>query len=309
MTMHLFGTVLTAKAVAANNRGENEGTVSTLQKIIRNGDIFTTVSAEAMRYAMREVWQIEDEESLNRRITGTGLDWRDRDFAEPNKYLDDDVLGFMHAREETRSRRGALEITRAVSTIPWAGTLSSNFASPRSNPGLNNADPIPYQVEIHDTRYQYSFAMTPDYLGKDGALRTEKTLRAIQNLRRVAGNHARFLFDFSPEVVVLRWCPDPAPRMLLCFDEDDRGNISLKRLAARLKGDEKDIEPSEIVIGTVLDNIRGLDEIRNLDVKTHEGIKAAVSEAISKVKLSLGEDQVEEAIPKVGRAKKATPKK
>ena len=47
MTMHLFGTVLTAEAVAANNRGENEGTVSTLQKIIRNGEVFSTVSAEA----------------------------------------------------------------------------------------------------------------------------------------------------------------------------------------------------------------------------------------------------------------------
>jgi CRISPR-associated protein Cst2 len=54
---------------------------------------------------------------------------------------------------------------------------------------------------------------------------------ALFNLRGVAGNHARFLYDFSPEIIILRWTPDPAPRMLLCFDEDERGAISLARLA------------------------------------------------------------------------------
>lgn len=38
MALHVFGTILTHRAVAHNNRGENEGTVSTLQKIIRNGE-------------------------------------------------------------------------------------------------------------------------------------------------------------------------------------------------------------------------------------------------------------------------------
>src|SRR5271156_6359003 len=56
MTMHLFGTILTPQAVAHNNRGESEGTVSTLQKVIRNGDIYSTVSSEAIRYALRESW-------------------------------------------------------------------------------------------------------------------------------------------------------------------------------------------------------------------------------------------------------------
>ena len=49
MSLHVFGTVLTARAVAANNRGENEGTTATLQKIIRDGDLFTTVSSESIR--------------------------------------------------------------------------------------------------------------------------------------------------------------------------------------------------------------------------------------------------------------------
>ena len=287
MTMHLFGTALTTQAVAANNRGENEGTVSTLQKIIRNGDIYSTVSAEAIRYALREVWLQDEDLELNRVVSHDGSEWKDKEFTKPGEYIDNDVLGYMHAKKETLSRRGILEITRAISTTPWTGTLSHNFASPGANP-MGNVDPIPYQAEIHDTRYQFSFAMTPDALLQDKRERTEKTLRAIQNLRRVAGNHARYLFDFSPEVIVLRWTPDPAPRFLLCFDQDERGTISLERLVSRLQGAEPDIKPDELVIGNTLGEIRALDKLKAMNVSVHTGVKAAVSEILERVKNDRG---------------------
>lgn len=281
--MHLFGCVLTAKGTAANNRGENEGTVSTLQKIIRNGEIHSTVSAEAIRYALREVWQEDTTLQLNRRVSHNGSEWKDDEFEKWDENIDDDVLGFMHARKETVSRRGILEITRAISTTPWNGELSHNFASPGANPAVTHDNPIPYAVEEHHTRYQYGFAMTPEALGKDKATRLEKTLVGIQNLRRVAGNHARFLFDFSPEVIVLRWTPDPAPRMLLCFDEDERGTMSLSRLVARVKG--KDIEANDLVIGSVLPDVQGLKDLKEAGVeKVHDGIKEAVANILAQVK-------------------------
>lgn len=286
MTMHLFGCILTAKGTAANNRGENEGTVSTLQKIIRNGEIHPTVSAEAIRYALREVWQEDPTLQLNRRVSHNGSKWKDDEFKKWDENIDDDVLGFMHARKETVSRRGILEITRAISTTPWNGELSHNFASPGANPAVTHDNPIPYAVEEHHTRYQYGFAMTPEALGKDKATRLEKTLVGIQNLRRVAGNHARFLFDFSPEVIVLRWTPDPAPRMLLCFDEDERGTMSLSRLAARVKG--KDIHANELVIGSVVPDVEGLKDLKGAGVeKLHDGIKDAVADILAQVKRDL----------------------
>jgi CRISPR-associated protein Cst2 len=286
MTMHLFGCVLTAKGTAANNRGENEGTVSTLQKIIRNGEIHSTVSAEAIRYALREVWQEDTTLHLNRRLSDNGSEWKDDEFKKWDDNIDDDVLGFMHARKETVSRRGILEITRAISTTPWNGELSHNFASPGANPAVRHDNPIPYAVEEHHTRYQYGFAMTPEALGRDKATRLEKTLLGIQNLRRVAGNHARFLFDFSPEVIVLRWTPDPAPRMLLCFDEDERGTMSLSRLAARVKG--KDIHANELVIGSVLPDVEGSKDLKGAGVeKVHDGIKDAVADILAQVKRDL----------------------
>ena len=81
--------------------------------------------------------------------------------AAPSR-LDDDVLGFMHASNDTVSRRAPLEVTRAISITPWTGEVMHNFASPGSNPARAGNDPIPYSVEAHHTRYQFGFALTPE---------------------------------------------------------------------------------------------------------------------------------------------------
>lgn len=281
MTMHLFGTVLTPQAVAHNNRGESEGTISTLQKVIRNGDLYSTVSSEAIRYGIREGWLADSTLKLNRKVSHNQSVWMDKEFKDAEEFLDNDVLGYMHAKKETVSRRGILEISRAVSTSPWPGTLSPHFASPGSNPAVAADNPIPYQCEIHDTRYQYTFALTPDALLKDKKTRTEKTLFAIQNLRRPAGNHARFLFDFAPEAVVLRWTPDPAPRMMFCFEQDENnGGLSLMKLVARIKGG--DIAAGELAVGSA-EPIEGMEDLQKLGVPVHDGVKRAFADILSRV--------------------------
>jgi CRISPR-associated protein Cst2 len=241
------------------------------------------VSSEAIRYALREGWLDDSGLKLNRRVSHNGSEWDDKEFKKPDDYIDNDVLGYMHAKKETVSRRGILEISRAVSATPWPGTLSQHFASPNSNPAVTKPDPIPYQAEIHDTRYQFNFAMTPQALLKDRLTRTRKTLLAIQNLRRVAGNHARFLFDFAPEAIVLRWTQDPAPRMMFCFEQDEGGNLSLLRLVARCQGDEPDIPARELIIGTALANIQGLDRLQERGAAVHSGVKSAVSTVLARI--------------------------
>lgn len=314
MTTHLFATLLTARAVAANNRAENDGNATTLQKVIRGGRIHSTVSSEAIRYALREVWHAEDAGSVNRRPAGTGFEFADKEFKKPGEFIDTDVLGFMHAKKETLNRRAPLEVCRAVSLAPWPGTISHNFASPGSNPAVKSKHPIPYAAEVHDTRYQYSVALTPGSLLKDAAGRTERTLRGLQNLRRVAGNHARYLYDFSPEAVVLRVTPDPAPRMLLCFEEDEHGHLSLAPLLVRTAGEEPDIDPTELIIGTALD-VASVKELDDAGADVHGGVKAAFSAALKKLEPHIKEDVVafkkraEEEATAAAEAKEAAPKK
>ena len=57
MTFHLYGNILTFYGAAANNRGENQGNITTLQKLIWKGETHTVVSSEAIRWAIRYYWQ------------------------------------------------------------------------------------------------------------------------------------------------------------------------------------------------------------------------------------------------------------
>ena len=105
---------------------------------------------------------------------------------------------------------------------------------------------MPYGTEVHATRYQYGVALTPERL-RDKS-RAAKAVEALCDLGTVAGNHGRFLFDFSPEAVVFRLTPDPAPRLLYCFGTDDDGKTAhADALLARIKAG--DIKAEELILG------------------------------------------------------------
>ena len=291
MSIHIFGMLLTHEGTFSNNRGENESNTNTLQKVIRNGDLYTTVSAESIRYALRDGWQ-RAQQTLNRRtVDHRSVRYEDREFQEWQSNVDDDVLGFMHASKDTVSRRAPLEVTRGISVTPWTGEVMHNFASPGSNPAVEAGDPIPYSVEVHHTRYQFGFALTPEALGRERndatsvyddqerSRRISATLNGLISLRRVGGAHARYYADYSPEVVILRVTTDPAPRMLYCFEQrEGSGEITLERLTRKLGGD---IDPSELVIGTSLDLAEMQDEHWKGAVRT-DGVKNAVAKCLER---------------------------
>ena len=281
MTMHLFGAVLTPEGVAANNRGENAGNVSTLQKLLRRGETFTTVSAEAIRYALREHWTAAGHR-LNRNVNTDGeTSWVDASFESWPENLNDDVLGFMHPKEDTTKRRGRLELSRAISTRPWTGDVVFNVASPGAHPRINE-NPIPYSVEVHCTRYQYVFGLTPAALHEPK--RAFTVLEGLQNVHRVAGNHSRFLYQFAPDAVVLRWTSDPVPRMMYCFEEDEDGTISMGKLLEGLKS--SDIDGSEVVVGGQ-PVVHHAEEFRAAGAHVYEGVKAAFSEVRQRMEATL----------------------
>jgi hypothetical protein len=75
--------------------------------------------------------------------------------------------------------------------------------------------------------------------------------------------------------------------MLLCFGEDERGAISLTRLAARVKG--KDIDANELFIGNGIANVEGTKELKDAGVKNiYDGIKLAVSDIVQQLKNHFG---------------------
>lgn len=87
--------------------------------------------------------------------------------------------------------------------------------------------------------------MTPDRLETKSHVLA--VLDGLISLSEVAGNHARFFYDFSPEMIVLRWTHDFSPRLLYCFNQSESGALSVIDLIERI--DAGDIDPKELWIG------------------------------------------------------------
>src|SRR5688572_8375063 len=139
MSLHVFANIVTSFGTAANNRAETEGNITTLQKLLWMGETHSTVSAEAIRFALRRL--LAESEPTNRQWNekDRNNDWKEPDFKGWAKdsgktFIDDDLLGFMTAdaaKEEGESgsvnvRRAVLEVTRAVSLTPWSGDVTFN---------------------------------------------------------------------------------------------------------------------------------------------------------------------------------------
>jgi len=298
MSLHVFASIVTSHGTAANNRAETEGNITTLQKLIWQGQPHSTVSAEAIRFALRRL--LAESEETNRKWDEDQRAnvWKDHKFAawasaNGKTFVDDDLLGFMTADAASAEgeagsanvRRAVLEITRAVSLTPWAGDVTFNAASPGATPSAakKGQNPVPYGTEVHATRYQYGIAMTPQRLRQ--ADRAVTALHGISSLRTVAGNHGRFLFDFSPDVVVFRITEDPAPRMLYCFDTpDDATSVGADALLKRI--DNGDIKASELFVGSA-----DVDSTLSAELKKRKvevgGVKAATDTACKALQAKL----------------------
>lgn len=293
MSMHIFGAIVTELGTAANNRGLTEGNITTLQKLVWNGNVHTTVSAEAIRFALRR--RLGEGETTNRRWNEDERinTWEDPGFKRweakgKDPFIDDDLLGFMQAegakqegeRGTAKVRRAVLEITRAVSLTPWPGDTTFNAASPGATPSAQKkgTNPVPYGTEMHATRYQYGFALTPERLRK--AERAADALNALVALGEVAGNHGRFLFDFSPESIVFRLTQDPAPRILYAFEVDEAGSVKVSELIRKVQA--ADIDAKELIVGGAIATEALTNALPGAQVLP--GVKAACAAAIKRLK-------------------------
>ncbi|RME53821.1 MAG: hypothetical protein D6795_04925 [Deltaproteobacteria bacterium] len=181
--------------------------------------------------------------------------------------------GRRKARGTVRVRRARLEVTRAVSLTPFAGDITFNAASVGATPSASSTgkDPVPYGTEVHATRYQYGFALTPEDLTRKE--RVFDVIGAVTELSEVAGNQARFLFDFSPDAVLFRWTEDFAPRILYGFALDEDGRLSLPAALGRIEAG--DIAPAEVVVGGSIAGMPDGERLRELGCEVVPGVREA----------------------------------
>jgi CRISPR-associated protein Cst2 len=277
MSMHIFATIVTSTAVAANNRGEGDGsTLSTLQKITRGNDQYTTVSAEAIRWGLREYLQNLDPTKVNRTFDPDKDQYNFKKDGQFNatEFADDDLFGFMDAKKNaknedaTTKRRGALEVSRAMSLDPFWGDVA--FGSKGGTKGKTSI----HSSEMHCTSYQYTVALTPESLKSID--RAALMLDAVCGLRHVGGNHARFLYDFRPESIIIRVTADPSPWIMDSFKRIGEG-IGCPRLVRLIE--VGDVAADELIVGGEIADTPYGEQLKGLNVAVHRGVKEALTAA------------------------------
>ena len=301
-THYLYGTVLTGEAVAANNRGDNMGNMTTLQKVYHQDDLHTSVSAESIRFAIRYRFQLEGL-SVNRSYDahdGKLLFEDEKRTYWSNAletFIDDDLMGFMDAaaakveREDedqeedsgvkgkkpkakgkTTRRQSPLAIGRAVSLRPYRGEISFNAVSGEKVKGKLSL----YSAEMHTTEYCYSFGLNlGDVLHKENI---HHFIDAIVDLPQVAGNHARFAYDFSPASLVLRVTSAHSSKIQNCFEHDEHTrSYTLEKLIRRVESG--DIPTNELIIGGEAAVTSEGRKLQELGVWVSAGVQVAAAEA------------------------------
>ncbi|HEY9611244.1 type I-B CRISPR-associated protein Cas7/Cst2/DevR [Allocoleopsis sp.] len=264
----LFGNLLTHYGSASLNHGQSRGNVSPLQKAWWHDKIHSTVSGDAIRWALRYYWQQQDYPVNRVWNADTFKNLLTNEDFDPVRFIDDDVLGYMKteaAKEEiiqeeletqnkqnkekrgkkskgnSIPRLGALGVTRAISLTLYNGTISLNARSGEPNrTSLHNP-------EYHNTRYQYGFALDPNHL-KDKS-RLFAVIDGLMSIRKVGGHNNVFCYDFSPESMVFRWTQKNSPHIFYCFQQDSLGLEPIISSDLIEQVEVEDIDGSELWIG------------------------------------------------------------
>ena len=243
LPLNLFATAHTHASPSANYRGESEENRAVLQKIRKGGETYTVISPEALRSALRETLRVYGLPLNRRRIREQEqLTVEFQDYPDAGRFADDFLFGFMVADRQAMaahpdqpSKRDSvlrMNFARACTPFPFDATVHQAPLQMGPASGRSAAKATLYSREVVDTAYQFPFALAgADCLGAPDW--TRALLRAIGELSRVAGGHARSYFEMAPCSLVARLSPGLTAGFDTYGFQEDGGFPDLARLNAR----------------------------------------------------------------------------
>ena len=208
-------TYLTPISFASLNGSDKEAdNISNIKKISRGVDQYPYVSAQAIRRALRDQLGVLGR-PLSEGVAATIKKGAATTLQEPDKYIDDDLFGYMGTEEAKEGAKGKsitrtspVRVSPLVSLHKYGGDLdfATNFM------GIDaGGDPNIFETEIHSGIYRGTIFIELDRVGcGDGfeedlpniekASRVKDFLKAFKNLWS-SGRQTRFLADISPKFI------------------------------------------------------------------------------------------------------------
>lgn len=208
-------TYLTPVSFASLNGSDKEAdNISNIKKITRETDQFPYVSAQAVRRALRDQLAVMGK-TLSEGVAATIKKGAATTQQDPEKYIDDDLFGYMGTEEGKEGKKGKstkrtspIRVSPLISLQKYEGDLdfATNFMGVEAG-----GDPNIFETEIHSGLYRGTILIELDRVGcgegfgKDlpnieKTARLKDFLNAFKNLW-TSGRQTRFLADISPKFI------------------------------------------------------------------------------------------------------------
>jgi CRISPR-associated protein Cst2 len=254
-------TYLTPVSFASLNGGDKEAdNISSIKKIAMGIDQYPYVSSQAVRRALRNQLEVLGWE-LSEGAAATIKKGAATTQQEPQKYIDDDLFGYMGTESATEEKKGkatkrtsVVRVSPLIALTPYQGDLDfgTNYMGVKTG-----GDPNIFETEIHSGLYRGSILIELDRVGcKDGfdedlppeerAKRVKAFLTAVKNLW-ASGRQSRFLADISPKFIASAMLTTKNPVFLESVRVAGDGTVDNQMIKETLQ-DYKD-EIVESVIG------------------------------------------------------------
>lgn len=220
-------TYLTKASYASLNGSDKEtDNISSIKKVqMEDGKEYPYCSSQAIRRALREQLAVLGFE-LSEGVAASQKKGAATTLCDPQRFIDDDLLGFMRADKETIKRTSPVRVSPLISLEPYRGELDfgTNYMSLKAG-----GNPNIFETEIHAGFYRGTILIELDRVGEkspgdnyelnltreEKAQRVSALLTAVQSLWTV-GRQSRFLTDMSPKLVCAALLKVKNPLFLEC---------------------------------------------------------------------------------------------
>lgn len=208
-------TYLTPVSFASLNGSDKEAdNISNIKKISVGVEQFPYVSSQAVRRALRNQLEVLGR-PMSEGVVASISKGAATTKQEPEKYIDDDLFGYMGTESaegkkpgKATKRTSVVRVSPLLALTPYQADLDfgTNYMSVKAG-----GDPNIFETEIHSGLYRGSILIELDRVGsgdgfekpldnKEKAARVKDLLLAIKNLW-ASGRQTRFLADISPKFI------------------------------------------------------------------------------------------------------------
>lgn len=243
--------VTKASYASLNGSDKEADNISSIKKIkMVDGKEYPYCSSQAIRRALREQLAVLNFD-LSEGVKGEKKKGAATTQCEPQKYIDDDLFGFMNTDKDTK-RTSPVRVTPVIALTPYLGDMDfgTNYMSVKAG-----GNPNIFETEIHSGYYYGTILIELDRVGSkaeeekydldlDNEEKKKRVLGlidAIQNLWTV-GRQSRFLTDMSPKFVAASIMDVKNPIFMECIRMNDENCVNSGILQNTVKDFEHQIK-------------------------------------------------------------------